>query len=223
MEQRKKPSADIARYRFLIWNIALITSLLLVISAFEYRFYDSGAVIDDEDITGPAEILTEVKPTVHKPPKPRVVQPEIIEVKIEVPKTEEIEVIFDPTEIDLPEVEELFTPPPVEETQDIRDFAQVQPSPAGGYDAFNRYLSKNLRYPLKARQAGIQGKVYLVFVVDTDGSIIDVEVLKGIGGGCDEEAVRVLEQSPKWNPGQQGRKTVKVRMRLPVVFKLDKN
>lgn len=96
-----------------------------------------------------------------------------------------------------------------------------QPEPEGGMGAFYEYISKNLRYPSQARSMGIEGKVFVQFVVDTDGSVTDVKVIKGIGGGCDEEALRVMENSPAWNPGLQREQAVKVRMVLPITFSLE--
>ena len=87
--------------------------------------------------------------------------------------------------------------------------------------AFYKQLGKNLRYPRQAKKMGIQGKVYIRFIVDTDGSLTNIEVLKGIGAGCDEEALRVITQAPKWKPGKQRGKPVKVRMTIPIVFKLN--
>ena len=82
---------------------------------------------------------------------------------------------------------------PVEEKVDaIFDVVETQPEPPGGMSGWNQYLSKNLKYPTQARRMGVEGTVIVVFVVNTDGSIQDVEVLRGIGGGCDEEAVKVV-------------------------------
>jgi TonB family protein len=93
-------------------------------------------------------------------------------------------------------------------------------SPAGGFKEFMTYLQTNLTYPEAARKANLQGKVFVQFVVQEDGSISDVEILKGIGGGCDEEAVRVIANSPKWNPGKQKGIAVKQRMSVPIAFNL---
>ena len=86
--------------------------------------------------------------------------------------------------------------------------------------AFYKYISTNLRYPDQARKMGVEGKVFVQFIVDKDGSITDVQAIKGIGEGCDEEAVRVIEGSNKWIPGKQRGRPVKVKMILPITFKL---
>ena len=95
-----------------------------------------------------------------------------------------------------------------------------QPEPEGGMKAFYKYVTENLNYPTEARQKGIEGKVFVQFVVDKDGSLSEVKAIKGIGSGCDEEAVRVIAESPVWNPGKQRGKSVKVRMVMPINFRL---
>ncbi|WP_425639338.1 M56 family metallopeptidase [Algoriphagus yeomjeoni] len=102
----------------------------------------------------------------------------------------------------------------------IFDVVETQPAPQGGMEAWNAYLSQNLTYPAQAKSAGIEGTVIVVFVVNTDGSISDVEVLRGIGGGADQEAVRVVENAPNWISGKQKDNPVNTRMRLPIRFKL---
>ena len=95
-----------------------------------------------------------------------------------------------------------------------------QPQPVGGMTKFYEAIQQNLKYPEKARTNGIQGKVFVQFVVDHNGSVKDVEVVKGIGGGCDEEAIRVISESLPWNPGSQRGINVNVRMIMPITFKL---
>ena len=103
---------------------------------------------------------------------------------------------------------------------EIYEVVETQPNPPGGMQGWNRYLIENLRYPTGARRMGIEGTVVVVFVVNTDGTISDIEISRGIGGGCDEEAIRIVEGSPKWTPGMQGGKAVRARMRLPLSFLL---
>ncbi len=95
------------------------------------------------------------------------------------------------------------------------------PAPVGGMPALGEYLSRTLRYPPDAQRMRIQGKVFVSFVVNTDGSISDIQVLKGIGGGCDEEAVRVVKGMPRWQPGIQRGEPVRVKFNLPISFNLN--
>ena len=90
----------------------------------------------------------------------------------------------------------------------------------GGIAALHAYLYENIEYPRMAREAGISGIVYLSFVVGTDGKLSDISVLRGVGGGCTEEAIRVVKAMPAWKPGIQRSKAVKVKMTLPISFKL---
>ena len=97
---------------------------------------------------------------------------------------------------------------------------EEMPSFPGGDKARLEFLRDNIRYPEAARENGIQGKVYVQFIVDTKGNITDVKVLRGIGGGCDEEAVRAVKKMPKWNAGRQNGQTVRVLYTMPVDFVL---
>ena len=102
-----------------------------------------------------------------------------------------------------------------------KNMVDTQPIPTGGMQGWTNYLSENLKYPVDARRKGIEGKVIVSFVVNLDGTVSDIEVVQGIGGGCDEEAIRIVNESPKWTPGTVRGKAVRTRMRLPLNFKLD--
>ncbi len=93
----------------------------------------------------------------------------------------------------------------------------------GGNEALNTYIASNLSYPETARDKGIQGVVYVSFVILETGKVSDVKVLRGIGGGCDEEAVRVVNSMPDWIPGSQRGKAVRIRYNLPIRFTLTKS
>jgi TonB family protein len=101
--------------------------------------------------------------------------------------------------------------------------AEVMPQFAGGESAMTDFLDKNLHYPKLAMEQGIQGKVWIGFVVDSAGNVKNVEILRGIGGGCDEEAKRVIEIMPSWIPGTQDGKPVTVKFRFPINFTLVDN
>lgn len=91
----------------------------------------------------------------------------------------------------------------------------------GGLTGFYRYISNNLKYPKKAKRWGVEGKIIVSFIVDKDGSIENVTILRGIGAGCDEETIDTVERSPKWMPGQQRGLNVRQKVALPVIFKLN--
>ncbi len=94
------------------------------------------------------------------------------------------------------------------------------PSFPGGKTALDRYLSFNIRYPQKAKEKEIQGTVMILFVIEKDGSVSGVKVIRNVGGGCDEEAVRVVKMMPKWKPGKQRGNPVRVYCKLPLTFVL---
>lgn len=94
----------------------------------------------------------------------------------------------------------------------------VYPEFPGGMAAWAKFIQRTLRYPYMAQESGVQGKVYLSFVIEKDGAITDVSVTRGIGAGCDEEAVRVLKKSPKWKAGLQNNQAVRVRYNMPINY-----
>lgn len=95
---------------------------------------------------------------------------------------------------------------------------EAYPEFEGGMKGWAKFLQRNLRYPDMASEQGISGKVFVSFVVEKDGSVSEVTLVKGIGGGCDEEALRVIKKSPRWKPGQQNGKSVRVRYNMPLSF-----
>lgn len=97
---------------------------------------------------------------------------------------------------------------------------EEMPSFPGGENERNRFLAMNINYPQEAVLTGIQGTVYVQFIIDRNGSVTEVKVLKGIGGGCDEEAMRVVQIMPKWKPGKQNGKNVRVIFNMPIYFRL---
>ncbi len=112
-------------------------------------------------------------------------------------------------------------PAPVEEVKpQIFTYVEQMPDFPGGQTELMKFLQKNLRYPPAARENGIEGRVVLQFVVDESGNISDIQVLRDIGGGCAEEAVRVVKSMPPWKAGKQNGNPVKVYFKLPVTFKL---
>jgi len=223
MESKKSPKADLTKKTGLFFNIGLVITLALVIAAFEYPVYDDNTVDLKNAIDDNFEDIMEIPPTEQPPPPPpEIQQPDIVEVPDEEEIEEEIEFNLDVEVTEETVIEEIvFEEEPEEEVaEEVFTIVEDQPTPRGGMAAFYEYVQKNLKYPAQARRMGIEGKVFVQFVVDKDGSITEVTSVKGIGAGCDEEAVRVLKQAPKWNPGKQRGRAVKVRMILPITFRL---
>jgi protein TonB len=102
----------------------------------------------------------------------------------------------------------------------VLEKAEVMPEFPGGEKAMMDFVAENVQYPDEAKEKEISGRVLVSFVVEKDGSIGDVKVVRGIGGGCDEEAIRVVKAMPKWKPGMEKGKTVRVSYMMPFTFKL---
>jgi protein TonB len=103
---------------------------------------------------------------------------------------------------------------------EVFTYAEEMPNFPGGDEKLLNYFSTHIQYPDMARRAGVEGRLFISFVVRTTGEITDVQVIKGLGAGLDEEAVRVVKSMPKWNPGRQNGKPVNVKVTIPIIFKL---
>ena len=108
-----------------------------------------------------------------------------------------------------------------ETPQEVFTVVEQQPQPRGGMPGFYQYIAEHMNYPKQARQMGIEGKVFVEFIVDENGYLTQVKAIKGIGAGCDAEAVRVLQNASRWKPGLQRGIPVKVRMVIPITFALE--
>jgi protein TonB len=168
------------------------------------------------------EEMLEVPPTEQPPPPaPVIQQPQIVEVPDEQEIKEDLNIKFDVEVTEDTKVEAVTVVEEVkEEVDEIFTVVEETATPKGGMSAFYKMVSDKMKYPAQARRMGVEGKVFVQFVIGKDGAISDVKVLKGIGAGCDEEAIRVVQSSPSWNPGKQRGKAVKQRYTLPIIFKL---
>jgi len=223
MELKKNPQADLSKKSGLFLSIGLVVSLLVVITAFEWKFYDDGSLIDLGAIDDTFEDIMEIPVTQQPPPPPpKVQQPEIIEVPDDEEIEEEIEIDFDVEVLEETVIEEvIFEEAPEEEVSDeIFLIVEEKPTPKGGMVAFYQWISQTLRYTKQAARMGIEGKVFVQFVIDKDGSITNAQIVKGIGAGLDKEALRVVNLAPKWQPGKNRGKPVKVKMIIPIHFVL---
>ena len=224
MEVKKYPEADLSLRVGMFLSLGLVIALGVVIGAMEYRDYGDGKLKDLGNLSEEFDEVLEVPPTEQPPPPPPKIQlPQIIEVPDEEEIEEEIEVELDIeiTEETVIEEVEIVEEAEEEEVDEIFTIVEDGAEFPGRYSgAFYKFVQKNLKYPSQARRLGVEGRVFLQFVVDKDGSITNVRAVRGIGAGCDEEAVRVLQKSPKWKPGKQRGRPVKQQMVLPITFKL---
>jgi periplasmic protein TonB len=224
MESKKTPKADLESKKPIFVQIGLILALAIVIYAFEHRTYDKGSSFEFQlqvDDT-PEEIIPITKQEIKPPPPPpprQVTVINIVEDDVEIEDDLELDV-----EVDQETIIEDFVPVVYEEeeVEEMEIFTVVESMPGypGGDAARMKFLQENIKYPQMARESGIQGTVYATFVVEIDGSVTDVRILRGIGGGCDEEAVRVIQAMPRWNPGMQRGKPVRVQFTMPIRFTL---
>lgn len=226
MELRKNPEYDLEKKRGLFFSIGLMLSFSIVIAAFEWNIGTEIVVVQSDNISysvDPIVPLTEIPPP--EPPKPKVVASQFVEVfeeeELDIP---DIDIVIDQEEIFSIQAKEVNEPVELEEeiAEEVFLFVEKMPEPVGGYSTFYAYLNENLHYPNSARKLGIEGKVFVKFVVSESGAITSPEVVKGIGAGCDEEAVRVVKGAPAWIPGDQRGKKVKVQIILPINFVLHK-
>ena len=109
--------------------------------------------------------------------------------------------------------------------EDDEIFVVVENSPEfpGGNDSLYAYIGRNIKYPETAKKEKIQGRVFVTFVIEKDGQVSSAKILRDIGGGCGEEAIRVVKNMPKWKPGTQRGKPVRVQFNLPIMFQLEKS
>ena len=224
MEAKKNPRVDYLEAKSGVFlNLGIVVSLLICCIAFEWKSYDDGNLINLGAAETTFEENLEVQATQQPPPPPPPVikQPEIVEVPDEVEVEEKAAKIDVEVATETVVEEQIFEKPVEEEVvEEVFTIVEDQPLPTGGMQAFYTFIGENMTYPNQARRMAIEGKVFVQFVIDKDGSITEVQAVKGIGAGCDEEAVRVIKNAPKWKPGKQRGRPVKVRMILPITFKL---
>ncbi|MDD2328184.1 MAG: energy transducer TonB [bacterium] len=226
-EVKKSPKANLEVHRNTYFLMGCVVGLSLLFFAFEWstqtRKLDEAVIV--QDVLAEEEIeITRREPTPPPPPPPPEPEtPEIIEVvEEEVETTLDIKTEDDQSQRQL----QTYVPPPPpkpkqeEVTEEIFVVVENQPEFPGGNAAMMKFLSDNIKYPVIAQENGIQGRVICNFVVERDGSITDVQVVRGVDPSLDREAVRVIQQMPRWTPGKQRGQAVRVRFTLPVVFRL---
>ena len=223
MEEKKSPKANLENKKLMFTQIGLIISLAVAWAVFEIKSYDKREFADiDRAVEVVEEEMVEITKQEQKPqpvevPK-QTTQIQVVEDDVEV---EDVEIN---AEVDQNEVIEEYVAPEVQEEeveeQEIFQIVEEMPDFPGGTAKLVDYLQKNIKYPQMARESGIQGRVFVNFVVEPDGHVSNVKIMRSLGGGCDEEAMRVVKAMPKWKPGKQRGKAVRVSYILPVVFKL---
>ena len=236
MEIKKSKKADLEKTRGTSMLIGYIVALAVMFAAFEWTTRD---YVETEPVVYAAyaqmeeEIVPITQPIFTAAPPPPADAPQVAEILDIVENDEEIveekiETSESTTEAISGPVAQVSGPVAtgpvvVEEASDEGEIFQVveqMPEFTGGMQALMAYLSKNIKYPSVAQDNGIQGRVLVSFVVNKDGSIVDPEVIKSVDAALDKEAMRVIKAMPKWNPGKQRGKPVRVKYTVPVLFRL---
>ncbi|WP_057938694.1 energy transducer TonB [Algoriphagus resistens] len=223
MELKKNPKSDLKKWSAALFNLGLAVSLGSALVAFEWKAYDKATVKTFDGIEDDWDLI-DIPITIHTPPPPPPQAPIEVIIKpddVVIDRLNEIMFDINTTEKTIITEVDISAPPVIEDIDKIVNFVDVQATFKGGMDAWNTYLTKNLKYPSQAKIMGIEGMAIVRFVVNTDGSIQDIEMVRTIGGGCDEVARKVIENSPKWTPGKIGGRTVRSRMTMPIRFRLN--
>ena len=217
MEPKKNPEISLEKKKGLFFQIGLILALVIVLVAFEWKSYEKVdynlGQLNLDDLEEEIIPITkqEIKPPPPPPPPPEVI--EIVEDDIEIEDELEIE----DTESD--EDEEIE----IEEEDDDEFFMVVENMPEfpGGDLGLMKYIQKNVKYPAIAKEYNITGKVYVSFIVDKSGSVTNVKIVRGVDKNLDAEALRVVKSLPKYKPGKQRGKAVRVMFTIPINFTLN--
>ena len=218
MEPKKNPKVNLERKRLLFFLIGLFITLSFALGAITHRSYEK---FDDYNLgeLNLDDLEEEIIPITKqelKPPPPPPPPPEVIEI-IEDDVVIENEIEIEDTESDEDEAIE------IEEEDDEEFFMVVENMPVfpGGDLGLIKYIQKNIRYPAIAKEYNITGKVYVSFIVNKKGSVINVKVVRGVDKNLDAEAVRVIKSLPKYKPGKQRGKAVRVMFTVPINFTLN--
>ena len=217
MEPKKNPEISLEKKKGLFFQIGLILALVIVLVAFEWKSYEKVdynlGQLNLDDLEEEIIPITkqEIKPPPPPPPPPEV--SEIVEDEVEIEDELEIE----DTESD--EDEEIE----IEEEDDDEFFMVVENMPEfpGGDLGLMKYIQKNVKYPAIAKEYNITGKVYVSFIVDKSGSVTNVKIVRGVDKNLDAEAMRVVKSLPKYKPGKQRGKAVRVMFTIPINFTLN--
>lgn len=224
METKKSKKADLEWKKPVFFQLGVFVALGLILTAFELTGTQEGKNMNF-NLTGTDIDVDVVIPVIDPEiPKPKPAPPSNTVLKV----IEDINKVKSVVEIDATYNESSKTEvyKPVESTPEpeIKDepfiFVEQDPQFPGGNEALRQFLNENVMYPRIAREVGIEGTVIVEFVVERDGSITNIRVERGKAQSLDQEAVRVIKAMPKWIPGKQGGKGVRVKLKMPIKFQL---
>ena len=222
IKKSEKASLENDKLVYVLMGLVFVLSLVYVALEWTEREVTKYEVTDTEFLfEEEVEIQQTSQETPPPPPPPAVQEVEVLNVVEDNVETESIEVNTEETETEVVIAAPVEVPVEEEEEEVVFVVVESMPEFPGGQQALFKYLSENVKYPVIAQENGIQGRVICQFVVNKDGSIVDVEVVRSGGDpSLDKEAVRVIKTMPKWKPGKQRGKPVRVKYTVPVNFKL---
>lgn len=228
MELKKSNKADLESKKSIFFEIGLAVALLIVLLAFEWTSTDAVNVeqLQSQEVKMEEEMMDITRQDeIKQPEPPKVIQvTDVIKIVDDNVNIKDNSDIFDSDFKEDAAVKIVEFNEQEEEVEEYTPFVVVEQMPSfgpGGIDEFrNNYIAKNLKYPDVAAENGIQGRVYINFVVEPDGRVTNVKVVRGVDPALDKEAVRVVSSSPKWKPGMQRGKPVRVQFTIPIIFVL---
>ena len=223
MEIKKSPKADLEGKKGVFFEIGLTLALAVLLFAFEWKSsteqvtpFQTPAEEQIED-----EIIPITQQMLNPPPAPKLTDLiDIVEDDTNIDDDLEILDAEDQSENQVIENVADFGEYGEENTGESEIFQVVEDMPSFPGGNVSKWIAKNVKYPVLAMENGIQGKVFIQFVIERDGSITDVKVVRGVDASLDKEAVRVVKSMPKWIPGKQNGKAVRVKFTVPVMFRL---
>ena len=226
MEIKKTPKADLENRRTLFTEIGLVVALLVVWGAFSYSTKEKAVASLGEDnqvVEVMVPITEETPPPPPEAPKIPVLSDQIDIVEDDIKVDDNFMSLEDDASlgVEIMDYVEEVKEEVVEEEAIPFQLVEEKPSFNGGdANEFSKWVNSKLQYPEIAKENGVQGRVTLQFTVNPDGSVSNVKVLRGVDSSLDKEAVRVVSMSPKWKPGKQRDRAVKVTYTFPVIFQL---
>ena len=225
MESKVSPKADLHSKNLMFLEIGLVAALAIMLGAFEWTSSEKTEVMD---LTGQTAVVEEeIIPVTQEQQELPPEMPKIPVLSDQIDIVEVADDLFIDMEDNANLGVEIMEYHAAVEEEEIEEeaipFALVEEKPkfnGGDANEFSKWVNKQLVYPEIAKENGVQGRVTLQFTVNTDGSVSDVKVLRGVDSSLDKEAVRIVKSSPKWTPGRQRERPVKVTYTFPVIFQL---
>lgn len=227
METKKSERANLEKGKSMSLLMGLVVALAVLFVGFEWGTKDVKLLTSDRD--GGIEWVDEIPITMPEqvtppPPPPQTVVADVLNVLDDNVNVDDVNILTTEDTPDTPQPD-AYVPPTnteIEEEDVTKIFVIVEEMPQfpGGETELLRFVNKSIKYPVIAQENGIQGRVICSFVINRDGSVVDTEVMRGVDPSLDKEALRVINTMPKWTPGKQRGKPVRVKYTIPITFRL---